>query len=76
MDEVQGFSSLKTRRRWYYPDHVHTMYLSFNWLKQNKNITQHDKCYSNYMNEENDNYKGTFYQKKLPLNIKLNTTFR
>ncbi len=60
--QVQGFSWLKMRRRWYYPVYVHTMYLPFNWLKPKK-FKQHYKCWSNYLIEENDNYKVTFYKK-------------
>ncbi len=62
--QCQGFSWLKIRRRWYYTDHVHTMYLPFNWLKQTKTFTQHIISVIVIMIEENDNYKVKFYQQK------------
>ncbi len=55
-----GFLFLKTRPRWYNPDHVHTMYPSTAWNKHFLHA-MHFRCYNNYMSEENDNYKVMIY---------------
>ncbi len=41
--------SFSMQRRWYHPDHVHTIHAMY------------FRCYNNYLIEENDNNKVMFY---------------
>ncbi len=44
------------QRRWYHPDHVHTMYNIQHFLH-----AMYFRCYNNYLIEEKDNNKVMFY---------------